>query len=119
MIDKKPLNVEIGKRIRLAREQSGLTREKLAERIDVTPRFVADFERGSVGISVPNLKKICEVLHVSSDFILWGKLNDKLISIDERLNLFDDDYKSIIERVVQCQIDLINLAEHRKSTGSD
>lgn len=116
MIDKKPLNVEIGKRVRAARECSNMTREKLAEYIDVTPRFVADVERGSVGISVPNLKRLCEVLHVSSDFILWGKPGNK-ISIDERLKNVDNDFLEVIDRMVQCQIDLIDIAQNKQNTG--
>lgn len=116
MIDKKPLNVEIGKRVRLAREQAGITREKLAEYVEVTPRFVADIERGSVGISVPNLKKLCEVLHVSSDFILWGKPDNK-ISIDERLKNIDNDFLEAIDKMVQCQIDLIDIVQNKHKSG--
>lgn len=116
MIDKKPLNVEIGKRVRIAREQSSMTREKLAECIDVTPRFVADIERGSVGISVPNLKRLCEVLHISSDFILWGSPDNK-ISIDERLKNVDNDFLESIDKMVQCQIELIRAVQNKQNTG--
>lgn len=115
MIEKKPLNIEIGRRIRAAREQAGMTREKLAECVDITPRFVADIERGSVGISVPNLKKICEVLHVSSDSILWDKTNH--ISIDDRLKLsdVDDDCLEIIDRMIQNQIELIETMKKKNT----
>lgn len=104
---KKDLNIDIGKRIRSAREHTGLTREELAERIDVTPRFVADVERGSVGISVPTLMRICEVLHVSSDSLLWGRTTDS--GIDDRLKLVDAAYIPFIEKSVQAQLELIDL----------
>lgn len=45
----------IGKRIRCERERVRMTREYLSEQIDVTPRFLADVERGYVGVSVPTL----------------------------------------------------------------
>ena len=112
-MEKRPLNIEIGKRIRRAREQANITREKLAELVDITPRFVADIERGSVGLSVPNLRKICEVLNISSDSILWGNNNE--IDINDRLKLLDSDYIEIIDKTVQNQIELIKLAE-RKNT---
>ena len=114
MTEKKPLNIEIGLRIRSAREAAALTREKLAEYVEITPRFVADIERGSVGISVPNLKRICEVLHVSSDFILWGKPNsDSRISIDERLKTVDSDCLEIIDKMVQYQLELIEITRKK------
>lgn len=103
---KKNLNVEIGKRIRSARECAGMTREELAERIDVTPRFVADVERGNVGISVPTLIGICEALHISSDTLLWGQTSNACI--DERLKLVDVAYIPFIEKSVQAQLDLID-----------
>ena len=66
-MEKRELNIAIGKRIRCERERAGLTREQLAELVDITSRFVADIERGSVGISVPTLRKICEALNIRSD----------------------------------------------------
>lgn len=115
MIEKKPFNIEIGKRIRGAREKASMSREKLAELVDITPRFVADIERGSVGVSVPNLKKICEVLHVSSDSILWGNINQ--ISLDDRLKTIDSECIEIIDKIIQNQIELINVAR-RKVTSN-
>ena len=112
MTEKKPLNIEIGLHIRSAREAAGLSREKLAEYVEITPRFVADVERGHVGISVPNLKRLCEVLHVSSDFILWGKPDDR-ISIDERLKMVDSDCLEIIDKMVQNQLELIEIAKNK------
>lgn len=108
---KKEFNVDLGKRIRSARERAGITRERLAEQIDVSPRFIADVERGSVGISVPTLKKICEVLHISSDSLLWEKTTQS--SIDEKLKFIDSDYLGLIDKMVQTQLDLIAVAESK------
>lgn len=110
MTEKKPLNIGIGKRVRIAREAAGLTREYLAECLDITPRFVADVERGSVCFSVPNLIKLCEVLHVSSDFILWGYPENR-ISIDDRLKGVDRECLAIIDKMVQNQIELIEIVK--------
>lgn len=70
---KKQINIEIGERIKAAREAARLTQEKFAEQIDVSPQFVSDLERGVVGISVQTLKRTCGVLRVSSDDLLFGK----------------------------------------------
>lgn len=119
MAEKKPRNIEIGKRVRMSREAAGLTREYLAECLEITPRFVADIERGSVGMSVPNLIKLCETLHVSSDFILWGNpsSDSNRISIDERLKMVDSEYLTVIDKMVQNQLELIEIAKGKINTG--
>ena len=94
------------------RERAALSREKLSELVDVTPRFIADIEHGSVGVSVPTLKRICEVLKVSSDPLIWGK--SVAVSIDDRLRLLDDDCIAIIDKTVQTQLELIDLIRNQK-----
>ena len=48
----KDVNIILGERIRLGRKANNLTREKLAELIDVSPRFLAEVESGKVGVSL-------------------------------------------------------------------
>lgn len=76
MREKKAINIEIGERVKAAREQAGVTQEQLAERIDVSAQYVSDLERGVVGISVPTLKNLCVALGISSDRILFGQSQD-------------------------------------------
>ena len=75
MREKKQINIEVGEQIRAVREQARLTQEQLAEAIDVSVQFVSDLERGVVGISLSTLRKLCTVLGVSSDRILFGNLS--------------------------------------------
>lgn len=63
----------IGARIRKQREYMSLTREQLAEIIDVTPKFCSDIELGAKGISVPTLCKLAKTLMLSTDYILFGE----------------------------------------------
>lgn len=64
---------EIGSRIREQREYLGLSREAFAEKIGVTPKFCSDIELGLKGMSLPTLCKISKVLHLSTDFLLFGE----------------------------------------------
>lgn len=64
--------VAVGGRIRRQREFLGYTREKLAELLDVTPKFCSDIELGIKGMSVPTLCRVSEVLCLSTDYILFG-----------------------------------------------
>lgn len=69
---KKELNIQIGNRVKRAREKSGMTQEQFAEFINKTPQFISDLERGVSGISIETLRTICEKLCISSDSILFA-----------------------------------------------
>ena len=59
-------------RIRKAREEQGYTREKFAEKLDVSVSYLAELERGRTGISVKMLIKVCNLLGLSADYVLFG-----------------------------------------------
>lgn len=65
-------NKVIGRRVRFKRESMGMTRDKLAEAINVTPKFVQDIEYGNKGMSVETLAKMSKLLELSTDYILKG-----------------------------------------------
>ena len=50
----------------------GYTREQFAEKLDVSVSYMAEVERGRTGISVKMLIKICDLLGLSADYILFG-----------------------------------------------
>ena len=66
------LNKELGARIRARREALHMTREVLAERINVTPHSLGEMERGSIGMALTTYKQICEVLGIHDGYLLWG-----------------------------------------------
>ena len=72
MQKKKEINIEVGHRIQLSRERAGYTQEQFAELLDVGVQHVSNIERGAVGISLTALKKTCEILGVSADYLLLG-----------------------------------------------
>ncbi len=72
MEKKKVENVQIGLRVKQAREAAGLTQERLSEMMGVTAQYLSGVERGAVGLSVPVLLRLCSILLVSSDYILMG-----------------------------------------------
>lgn len=55
---KKELNIQIGSRVKTARETMRYTQENLAERIDVSVQYISDLERGVVGASLPTIIKL-------------------------------------------------------------
>lgn len=64
------VKVTVGERTRLRRNAIGLTRERLAELIGVSPRFLADVESGKVGVSLATLKRMSTALECTADFLI-------------------------------------------------
>lgn len=101
MREKKEINIQIGEQIRIARERAKFTQEQFAERIDVSPQYISDLERGVVGISIPTLKRACIALGVSSDQILFGTVSDnRMDAIEKRCMHISDYHFSILLDIV-------------------
>jgi len=62
----------IGERIRLARQERGLTQEQLAEAVGVTRSAVAQWETGRAGQVTGNLSRIAAVLEVGVEYLMFG-----------------------------------------------
>jgi transcriptional regulator with XRE-family HTH domain len=62
----------IGERIRLARQERGLTQEQLAEAVGVTRSAVAQWETGRAGQVTGNLSRIAAVLEVGVEHLMFG-----------------------------------------------
>lgn len=64
---------EIGKRIQQRRKQMGYTQEQIANMMDVSIQMVSNLERGNKSIRIENLVNLCQILQVSTDYILTGR----------------------------------------------
>ena len=62
--------IALGKRIRTERRLCNLTREQLAEKINVSTTYVGFIERGERSVTLDKLTKIAAVLQVSVDYLL-------------------------------------------------
>ncbi|SHG92290.1 Helix-turn-helix domain-containing protein [Thermosyntropha lipolytica DSM 11003] len=63
----------IGQRVRESREKVGLTRQELAERLEISTYYVGQIERGERMMSLSVLEALASCLHVSLDYLVWGK----------------------------------------------
>ena len=87
-------------RIRKAREDFGYTREKFAELLDVSVSYMAEVERGRTGISVKMLTKICNVLGLSADYILFGEGRNEDTLLLDKIHRIDDKYLPLLDRML-------------------
>lgn len=113
---KNSLNVEIGKRVREQRVLMGYTREQFAEALDISERFATDIELGNRGMSFTTLINLCELLSVSSDYILMGK-KESLPTDDTKLNRIaariDDKYMPLAENLLSTFAKAVNMADKK------
>ena len=75
MTDKKEIKLIIGANIKREREKAGYTQNELSELIGIESKSLSAVECGKVGISISALMRICNVLSISSDALLFGITN--------------------------------------------
>lgn len=100
----KDVNVTLGERVKLVRNSNKITREKLAEMIDVSPRFLAEVEAGKVGVSLQTLKNLSLTLSTSTDYLL-GLDNESKLS---QLEIICGQLKNVDEKFYPLIFALIN-----------
>ncbi|MDE7418080.1 MAG: helix-turn-helix domain-containing protein [Lachnospiraceae bacterium] len=64
--------IGLGLRIKKVRKQKHLTQEKLAERINVSPHYIYEIEKGLKNMSISTLIDISCALNTSTDYLLFG-----------------------------------------------
>lgn len=69
-------DLEIGSRIRNIRESLQYSRETFSELIDISESFLSQIERGEKSISLKTLMSISCVSGFSTDYILFGDIEN-------------------------------------------
>ncbi|MBQ8245999.1 MAG: helix-turn-helix domain-containing protein [Lachnospiraceae bacterium] len=109
--------LEVGDRIKQKRTLLGLTQEEVSVHVGLSSKYYADIERGSCGMSVESLISIGEVLDMSLDYIIYGKLSgedetlkqsDEIRAILSILNNASENKRKYIMRLLQLQIAVWN-----------
>ena len=112
MQNKKTINVEVGIRIQQERERVGLTQERFYEMIGLGPKSVSALERGVVGVSLSTLKRICQILAVSSDTLLFGPTADNdMRDISARLERLSPEQFRIVNDVINKLLEAFALPD--------
>ena len=112
MREKKEINVQVGHQIRKAREAAGLTQERFAELIGISPQNVSCVERGLAGVSLTVLRRMCEILRVSSDLLLMGNLGDNDVeTLAARLRQLPPEQFRVVQEILNRVLELTSLTQ--------
>lgn len=98
----KKLYSEAGCRIRKIRESNNYTRDYVAAKSDISPKFLYEIECGAKGFSADTLYKISRTLNVSSEYILSGRVDSNFEKeVNETLALFTPDQLKEITKILK------------------
>ena len=112
MRERKEINVQVGRQIRKAREAAGLTQERFAELIGISPQNVSCVERGLAGVSLTVLRRMCEILRVSSDLLLMGDLGDNDVeTLAARLRQLPPEQFRVVQEILNRVLELTSLTQ--------
>ena len=102
MREKKDINIEIGGNIQVAREQAGYTQDTLSEILGMTPNHLIAIERGASGISLEALQRLCRLLGVSADRIIFGtdEPEEEALALARRISDIKPEYRQQVQELL-------------------
>ena len=71
--ERDPEMMEVGRRVRLARQGRQMTLEQLAEAAETSVQFLSQVEKGEQSMTMIKFGKLARALRVSSDYLLFGR----------------------------------------------
>ncbi len=95
----------IGKKIKLARINSKLTQEQLAEELSYSSKYISQLERGLAFGSASTIINICKALNFSGSYLF-----DDLLDIDtpNELPPLDMDFMKVYIQLSEYDKDILN-----------
>lgn len=91
--------INYGQKLKLARESLGLTQEKVAEYLDLGPRYISDIERNKTKGSIDTLIKLCNIYNITPNDLLSDYIYFNIDTVNIELRAFyslTEDYQRII-----------------------
>ena len=112
MGEKKDIDILVGNNIKRERTKAGYTQEKFSELIGIGTKSLSAIERGIVGVSLTTLLRICKVLSVSSNAILFEDTpKNEVQALTERLERLTPEQFAITNSIVNKVIEAFNLED--------
>ena len=112
MNEKKEIDILVGRNIKRERIKAGYTQEKFSELVGIGTKSLSAIERGTVGVSLTTLLKICKVLSISSNSLLFENTHKNDVqAITERLERLTPEQFEIANSVLCKVLEAFALTE--------
>ena len=117
MVGRKDLNILVGANIKREREKAGFTQDQFSELLGIGSKSLSSIERGVVGVSLATLLKICDILHICANALLYeqNRKND-VDSIAEQLQKLSPEQFEIASDVMANLLKAFSLENQISST---
>ncbi len=111
MREKKAINIQIGANIQTARERANYTQEELSELLGLTPNHLSAIERGVSGISLDALQKLCRLLGISADALLFGEpeTDEEVRMLTRQIAGLEPSRRARVKRILSTVLELSSL----------
>ena len=107
MDNRKDLNVLVGANIKREREKAGFTQDHFSELLGIGSKSLSSIERGVVGVSLTTLLRICDILHISANVLLYEQTQkNEVDSIALQLKMLSAEKFEIVSDI------MTNLLKH-------
>lgn len=118
-MEKQALQKMIGQNLYHARTQQNLTQDQLAEKAGISTTFLANLECGNKMMSTVTLRKLADILCVSTDSLLYeNRPNDRVRSIQMLLQDQPEEVVAFAEKLIRlCITDLPQMDKKIENEG--
>jgi len=99
----------IGRNIRAARKNKGLTIDTLSELVGISTSFLGTLERGESSLSVETLISVCRVLGVSADSIILDQTPTPIPAVIDKKNTIMTMLNNASDEELAFLIDYVKL----------
>lgn len=106
--------MEVAERLQMLRTAKGFTQKDMSDLLEMSYHTYVKLENAAHGITTKNLVRVCKILNVSADLILFGDTGSGNINFDEYIRcarMFSNDGISAIE-------DSVGLMKKLRDIGS-
>lgn len=111
-------NKEIGKKIKSIRQSQGLSREQLAEKLNVTKYAIINYEQGQRGASIKILNKIAEALGVPLNELLDTNATTNDIEKKIGTSLNEGDKKKVVNNFTEV-VEILDWNDFKNMSEDD
>ncbi len=124
----RPVDVHVGKRLRLRRSTLGMSQDDLGKQVGITFQQIQKYERGTNRVSASRIWEFARILNVPEDYFFEGlegsktsgDSDDQLLDSKESQQLIKAYYNVLKPQVRQKIRNLIqSIAESEKYEGGD
>ena len=112
MGNRKNLNMMLGANLKREREKAGFTQDRFSELLGIGSKSLSSIERGVVGVSLATLMRICELLQISANVLLYeqSRKND-VESLALQLGQLNDEQFEIASDILNSLMKAFSMKE--------